>query len=341
MKIKITGALDVRDGYGYITHSLALALDKLGHDVWVNPIQIWYSEEQLNPRINELMMPNEPDFELLVMYPVYNFGDIHKQSAIITMYEAHRCPPVWTQKLNRLKIPVLCPTDFVREMFKNSGVKSRLETLTLGVDIELYKKKARHYPTEHPFRFFTMGKMEPRKNLEVTVRCFQKAFPNKNNVELIIKTRERFLSTAVKIAANKDKRIKIIDKTITEDELLKLYYYCDAFVYPSRGEGFAYPPRNAIATGMPALVTDWSALAEVPGAIYIPILGLSAMYPCGFSYGEHDKLFMADVDEGCLIGFMQDIASSEYLYNYWAKRAYETRQYTWEDCAKNLVRLIK
>lgn len=341
MNIKITGALDVRDGYGYITHSLALVLDKLGHNVYVNPIKAWYSEDQLSPRIKELMKPNEPDFELIVMYPVHNFDVIHSKAAIITMYEAHKCPPVWVKKINRMKIPVLCPTNFVRYMFKESGVKNPLEVLTLGVDTDLYKRKVRHYPTEHPFRFFTMGKMEPRKNLDLTVRSFQTAFPNDENVELIIKTRERFLSTTVKVAANKDKRIKVIEKTLTEEELVKLYYYCDAFVYPSRGEGFAYPPRNAIATGMPTIVTDWSALAEIPAAIKVRTTGLSSMPPCGFSYGEHDKMLMADVNEDLLTQYMYDLVMEEYTYDVWAKDAYNTKQDTWEDCANNLVRLIK
>jgi glycosyltransferase involved in cell wall biosynthesis len=340
VRIKITGALDVRDGYGYITQSLALALDALGHEVWVSPVSIWQSEEQLNPRMNELLAPNEPEFELIIMYPVHGFSELHERAAIMTMYEAHRCPIEWVKKLNRMKIPVLCPSYFVRNMFKDSGVKNRLEVLNLGVDSVLYRKVSRSYPKDIPLKFLTMGKMEPRKNLETTVRCFLKAFPTEN-VELIIKTRERFLSRDVKIAANRDTRIKIIEKTITENELVKLYSYCHAFVYPSRGEGFAFPPRNAIATGMPTIVTNWSALAEIPGTIKLPVLKLSAMHPCGFSYGDHDKMHMADVDEGCLIGFMQDLYNSEYLYNRWAKIAYDTRQDTWEECAKNLIDMIE
>jgi glycosyltransferase involved in cell wall biosynthesis len=339
MKIKITGALDVRDGYGYITHSLALALDELGHDVWVNPVSIWYSKEQLSPRIHELMVPFEPDFELIIMYPVHNFGELHEKAAILTMYEAHKCPAEWTKKLNRMKIPVICPSIFVRDMFKNSGVTTKLEVLNLGIDSELYQKKHR-YASDKTFRFLTMGKMEPRKNLNVTVKCFQEALPTED-VELVIKTRERFLSTEVKVAACKDTRIKIIEKTLTEAELVKLYNYCDAFVYPSRGEGFAFPPRNAVANGMPTMVTDWSALAEIPGAIKIPIKNLSPMFPCGFSYGDHDKMYMANICEADLVAEMRSFVKDHYYYNAIADMTYNTDQDTWEECALNLVRMIK
>ena len=342
MNIKLVTALDVRDGYGYVGQSIALALDKLGHSVWVDPVSVWHSESQLNPRVKELMRKlNSVDFTLYIMYPVYNFGQLAKPSAIITMYEAHRCPFEWVKKLNGMGIPIFAPSKFVKTMFEDSGVTVPIHHLQLGVDQELYSRNSRRVSPEETFRFLTMGKMEPRKNSKVTVECFQEAFKNGENVELIIKTRERFLPLEVKIAANHDSRIKIIEKTITEDELVKVYNYCHCFIYPSRGEGFSFPPRNAIANGMPTMVTNWSALEEIPGAIKIPITGLTAMPPCGFSYGEHDKMHMANIDIGCLIGYMQDLYNSPYLYDLWAKDTYETKQDTWEDCANNLVGLIK
>jgi glycosyltransferase involved in cell wall biosynthesis len=341
MNIKLTGCFDTYDGYGYIGENLALSLDKLGHNVWVNPIKIWYRKESLKERTIQLMEPIKPDFELIVMYPTYEFQGIHKNAAIMTMYEAHKCPDAWVKRLNSLKLPIIAPSKFVSAMFRDSGVTVPISHLNLGIDTEFYAKKLRSFPKDRPFRFLTIGKMEPRKNVDCLVHCFEEAFPNDESVELIIKTRERFLPSSVRQAVQKDKRIKIIEKTISEEELRKLYYYCDAFVYPSRGEGFAFPPRNAVATGMPTMVTDWSALAEIAGAIKIATTDTSPMPPCGFSYGEHDKLYMANIDELDFTFMLQDIATDKKCFDVAANRAVKDTQDTWEDCAKNLVNHIE
>ena len=341
MKIKLRSALDVRDGYGYIGQELALALDSLGHEVYVEPIAAWYSEDQIKPRIKELCTPiSSIDFELIIMYPVHNFERIYKNAGILTMYEAHRCPSAWTQRLNQLKLPVYAPSEFVRQMFIDSGVKVPVHHLPLGIDTKFYVHLDRQFPSKRPFRFLTIGKMEPRKNLIATVNAFAHLFGNNPDYELIIKTRENFLNTSAKIVITKNKNIKVLEKTLTEEELRKLYYLCDCFVYPSRGEGFAFPPRNAIATGMPTMVTCWSALQEIQGAQPIMIKGLSPMHPCGFSYGEEKNLLMADIDEESLRNSML-MLTDPVIYNNWCKNMKTFKQMSWQGCAKKLVGMIE
>ena len=340
MNIKLTSAMDPTDGYGYIGESLALALDKLGHNVWVNPIKIWYRKENLKERTIQLMKPNKPDFELIIMYPTYEFQGINKNAAIVTMYEANKCPTEWAKKLNQLRLPIFAPSEFVRSMFKDSGVTVPISVLNLGIDTEFYSKKKRSYPEDRPFRFLTIGKMEPRKNISTLVKCFQNSFTLNENVELIIKTRERFLSSEVRRAAQFDKRIKVIEKTISEEELKKLYYYCDAFVYPSLGEGFGFPPRNAVATGLPTVVTGWSALNEIPGASRVPVARLRPMPACGFSYGQESELLMADIDEDKFMYEMYCLATDAEYYNKIAKEVYRTEQETWEECGRAFVEMI-
>lgn len=341
MRIKFTAAADANDGYGNITNELISSLLKLGHEVSLNPIKIWYDKGTLKEEVKAVIdKPITPDFELAIMYPTYNFGQLHKKSAIMTMYEANRCPREWTKRLNGLGIPIIAPSNFVKKMFEDSGVIHPIHHLNLGIDNYFYAPIKRTYPEDRPFRFLTVGKLEPRKNIEEMVRCFQTAFPTEN-VEYIIKTRERFLPKSVLSAAQEDHRIKIISKTLPEKDLRKLYYFCDCFLYCSRGEGFAFPPRNAVASGMPTLVTDWSALAEIPGAFKVEVDSMSPMPSCGFSYGEEHKLLMADIMTSDLIWKMQKLVDSKEYYNEVAENTYKVNQDTWEDCAKKLVNLIE
>ena len=293
----------------------------------------------MNPKIQELLSPNKPDFELVIMYPTYKFDVLNKNSAIMTMYEAARCPDEWVKKLNILKIPIFAPSKFVETMFKDSGVKNRIEVLNLGVDSTFYFKKKRVFPEDRAFRFLTIGKLEPRKNVSVLVKCFQDTFKD-TNVELIIKTRERFLPGSIRAAATRDSRIKIIEKTITEEELRNIYYYADAFIYPSRGEGFAFPPRCAVSTALPTVVTGWSALDEISGASRVPVARFSPMPACGFSYGQEKELLMADIDEEELSKEMLLLATSKKYFDKQANIVYNTKQDTWEDCARNFIEMV-
>jgi len=339
MKIKISGAADARDGYGEITQNLAIALSNLGHEVWINPYKVWFDLKSLKPEAQALVGREiKPDFELIIMYPTYSFDRIHKNAAIMTMYEANRCPDEWIKKLNQLKLPIFAPSEFVAGMFKDSGVKVPISVLPLGVD-SIYKPKKRKYQEDRNFRFLSLGKLEPRKNTELLVKSFLEAFKDEP-VELIIKTRERFIQSSIRRVATLDKRVRIIEKTLTTEELIKLYYYCDAFVYPSRGEGFAFPPRNAVATGLPTAVTGWSALKEIPGAVKLQVAGFSPMPPCGFSYGQEKELLMADVDEEDLVCFMKSIVDDKHYYEELSAHNCGIKQYTWEDCANDFIRMI-
>ena len=50
-------------------------------------------------------------------------------------------------------------------------------------------------------------------------------------------------------------RIELIDDELSADELAALYRSCDVLVAPYRGEGFAMPVLEAMACGLPVIVT--------------------------------------------------------------------------------------
>lgn len=338
MHIKLNGATDCRDGYGEITHNLARALMEK-HVVSITPNMVWHSLDYMKPDIKSLInrSTKQVDFELFIFYPNNGLSSRYK-CGILTMWEGSSVPSPWVEGLNRFT-DVFAPSEFVRDVFIESDVKANVHLLPLGVNTNFYKTVERSMPTDRPFRFLTVGKMEPRKNLDTLITAFRHQFTLNEDVELWIKTRERFCSASVKMAAQEDKRINIIEKTITEDELRELYRVCDCFVYPSRGEGFAFPPRNAIATGMPTIVTDWSALSEIEGAVKVPIRGLSPMHACGFSFGEESSILMADVNPETLGIIMRDVFDKYQKYVKWTLA--NRRITLWSESADYLVSTIK
>jgi glycosyltransferase involved in cell wall biosynthesis len=58
---------------------------------------------------------------------------------------------------------------------------------------------------------------------------------------------------------------------VRDEDLVALYSNADAFVFPSRYEGFGFPPLEAMACGAPVIASPCGSLREVLGdaAIYV------------------------------------------------------------------------
>lgn len=324
MKIDFQTALNANDGYGYAAQELILALAE-NHEVFVEPIPSWYDPASLkHPTRLLIRSTNSCDFQFSFFYPTGPIAIRNKKSANITMYEACKCPNEWVKAINQRRVPIFAPSQFVKEMFENSGISVPIYHLPFGIDQEFWAPQKRERK-DRPFRFLIMGKLEPRKNSLFTVKAFQKAFVGIEDVNIVIKTREKFIDNEIVKLARVDNRIKIIDRTLLEEDLRSVYYQCDAFVFVSRGEGFSFPPRFAVATGMPTIVTNWSALAEIPGTVKVDVASFSPMPTCGFSYGQEKELLMADVDESSLIEQMR------MVYNNYEGYIPDVKQTTWNE----------
>ena len=65
-------------------------------------------------------------------------------------------------------------------------------------------------------------------------------------------------------------RLKLTERVhglprVSDEQLASLYRNAEIFVYPSRYEGFGFPPLEAMSVGCPALVSRTSALPEICG----------------------------------------------------------------------------
>lgn len=71
--------------------------------------------------------------------------------------------------------------------------------------------------------------------------------------------------------------ITIVDQHVPESKMPSLYRSMDAFVLPSRGEGWGRPHVEAMAMGLPVIATNWSgptAFMTEDNSFPLPIDGL-------------------------------------------------------------------
>jgi glycosyltransferase involved in cell wall biosynthesis len=124
-----------------------------------------------------------------------------------------------------------------------------------------------------------VGTVEPRKNVDVLVRSFRRSAPP--GWKLLIAGKLGWLSPEAKQQLlhdiGDDGRVRLLGY-VDDARLGSLYRHAALFVYPSSYEGFGLPVLEAMASGVPTITTDASALVEVAGgaARCVPLRDLEA-----------------------------------------------------------------
>jgi glycosyltransferase involved in cell wall biosynthesis len=107
-----------------------------------------------------------------------------------------------------------------------------------------------------------------RKNPIALISAFNSAFPLRGGakVGLVIKAQcanadNHYWKNLIE-TADDDKRIFVINRIYSREEILGLYAVCDCYVSLHRSEGFGYGPAEAMYIGKPAIVTDYSGTTD-------------------------------------------------------------------------------
>jgi glycosyltransferase involved in cell wall biosynthesis len=187
---------------------------------------------------------------------------------------------------------------------------------------------------DRPFRFLHVGEPAFRKDAQMVVDAFIKTFGHDPNYELVLKCSQMNttrvydeLTGRVKGSPNAFyKNIKIIESFISVEQMNGLYDLCDAFVYPSWGEGFGFNPLQAMAKGIPTICTSgWASYARY---ITMPLDSTWNMSP--WTTTHPGQLLKPDFDQ--LKKYMKDVVDD---YEYYSSLAYKNsflihKDYSWK-----------
>jgi glycosyltransferase involved in cell wall biosynthesis len=243
----------------------------------------------------------------------------------IVPFETTRIPPSWVSRINYFDA-LLVPCKQNVKMMRDSGVTVPISVIHWGVDPKLFYEIKRTNRTKlssdrnhkdgavythRPFTFGTMGMLSLRKGTDVLIDAFERAFPNGEDVRLICKTSGRYYPFM-----HPDKRIIPIVGPVTHQEMMDDFMSeIDCFVFPTRGEGFGLTPLEAMATGVPAIVTNWSGPVEYMNND----VGWTLDYTMDKATDFTDKVYKEDCGEWAipsvdhLVQLMRDAYNNEEL----------------------------
>ena len=260
-------AFGVADGYGNSAEQMALALERNGLPLTLAGITRRAGHQNAAEIFERA--PIEGDAILFYSPPIAWMKQHGDRPAFgFTMYESDRVPRSWIASLERVD-EIWVPSSWNAEIFAECAPRP-VHVVPLGVDANAfgYARRARG----EKFRVLAMATyvQETRKGIELAIRAFKAAFPDRDDVELIVH------STYPGDIAKNDVRIQRSTKQFTTAALADFYRTFDVLLYPSLGEGFGLIPLEAMATGMPAIfaaatgMRDYGDLGLTVGARKVP-----------------------------------------------------------------------
>jgi len=198
-------------------------------------------------------------------YPVYVPTEPADARVALVFWEESLLPAATVETLTQSFDAVLAPSQFVAKSLLDSGVGLPVHWVGFAPELDaflaLYGSGERR--AADVFTFLHVSSCFPRKGVDVLLAAYARAFRAGDPVRLIIKTFDNpHNDVAAQIAAlrradPKAPMIEVIDDDIGTPEMAGLLRDADAMVLPTRGEGFNLPAAEAMAAGVPLIVTGY------------------------------------------------------------------------------------
>jgi glycosyl transferase family 4 len=176
---------------------------------------------------------------------------------VSTMYETTRYPARGIRKMVAYARQIIVPAEWLVGVMRDSGLPKHIPVSVVpgGVDAaEFPIRLPERSPRKRPYTFLALGDGGGRKGEDIAYRAFFEQFGMSDDVRLIIKCRKG----GMKYFYTDDPRVSIWREDTVS--MADVFAQVDCFVFPSRGEGWGLPPREAAATGLPVIFTHWSGL---------------------------------------------------------------------------------
>lgn len=329
-------------GYGIVALEYMVALDKLiGGKLSVG----WQRREHEETLEFKLLTPEqqylvgEKPFEKARIGIIKTTPDrfIENKSDIkigYTMVENTLMGKKWVDTINGMDA-CFVPSKYLLDVFKESGVTVPLFQVKQGINSKLYPYFER--PQKDTFVFGTCGWLDQRKNWRELITAFTSEFNKDEPVELWLKNSNHTFGWEAPV----DTRVKFIDELWTFEQMAQFYRDLDCFMFISRAEGAGMPPREAMATGLPVILTNWSGLADVSDKKYnYPIDPVSIDVEDYRGDEQPGKQARIDIQE--VMYWMRYVYEHRQEAKEKGKKASEWmhKEWNWDVCAKEMLDIL-
>lgn len=275
-EVVIKGHFYEAGGYAKVNRNLAMGLASVGVKTEIAPINSRRNDlNELEVRALSQLKKKVGSKAIRIDSVIPTFGEISPRASYRILYttiEASSVPDQIVQVCNQYD-EVWVTSDFCKEVLTRSSVKKTVYVMPPGVQMKLYNEQAEPHifrPSLKPFVFCSVFGWSYRKGNDALLRSYLDAFSADDPVTLLIISRYQYATERSGIIKTEiDKYIKQSGKAnpphivrcsrvIPEYEMPRVYKACNAFVLPTRGEGFGLPFAEASLCGLPCIATNHS-----------------------------------------------------------------------------------
>jgi hypothetical protein len=227
---------------------------------------IWNSAYDFNEGLKDLNNPIDAKDAMTIFadYPQH-WRDGYGKIIGFFLHEGTRLHPGWENIMNTADL-MLVPSRATFNLFKSNGVQVPMEIIPYGVNTEIYFPKS--FERDENYLFLSVnswtGEINDRKGTDILIKAFDEEFKPEEKVKLILKigtfwqkqdSPEFYARSIFNILGHVNPNILINDAYVPEKELATYYQQADCFVSPTHGEAFGLTIINAMASGLPVIVT--------------------------------------------------------------------------------------
>lgn len=191
-------------------------------------------------------------------------------------FESDRLPPKWVAEF-ALYDEVWSPTHWGRQVLIDNGLpQAKVRVVEAGVNDKVFFPRRRAHDG---FVFLSVGKYENRKSIDEMVAAFEAEFPRERDPDVRLRLKadfplfpDRVQQLRARVAG--DSRIEVVSGEMRDDQIADLYNEADAFLFPSKAEGFGLPCIEALACGVPVIATccsGQSTFLDRLDGLYCPV----------------------------------------------------------------------
>ena len=356
--LTIVGAIKYADGLGRLPIGLA---EILKDDMVINHRKTPFTDyrfEGISSEIVSVLKNGDQtagNVALLTSPLWYTFGDIYTavpQESLIkiaySMLETTAIPQKWVVILNEKFDAVVVPDAFFDGVYRHSGVKIPVFVLPHGIFIDDFLKTPVTSTASEVFTFGQTAVFSSRKNQELLLEAFYQEFGADPQVRLRLhgcwSDRTYLKSLQRKITLWKAQNVELIEAVFSEQENSAFYTSLDCFVLLSKGEGFSVTPREALALGIPCVISNNTAHTTICDTGFVcsvpSLLQEKADYTFYFGNEDCGNNFCCSIEDARKA--LRDVYDR---YSFYKEKALKARpwvsQYSWQNVKRRFLNLIK